>query len=477
MEQSERKAKEREKQRKKQERAARREMRRYRRAFAFFRFVLKPFLRRKFGYRCDDLSKIEGPYLLLANHNTEFDPMLVGLATKKQLFFVASEHIMRKGFGTWFLTRYFRPIIHRKGKDGAKSVFSILKTLRSGSSVALFAEGNRSFDGVTGPIAEATGKMAKAAGVPVVTFRLEGGFLTQPRFSTNVRKGRMYGRLVHVYSREELAAMSEEDVNKAIAADLHEDAYEAQKRERIAYKGKKKKHAYGLESTLCRCIRCGEFGTLRSDRDTLRCDRCGMTAVYDVFGNLTVTDGLPEMNIQLKTTDTDDSDSQNTEIPEIDSAGQTVRPPKADKESRNAGVPEDDSSAGAEPLVTNLRDWVTEQRKALVARIRAAAQDEVLFSDAVTVREIDENHKFAGEREATLLAYRDHVCIAGGEHTEVLRDLAVYSRNFITAYCESRGPEGGARWRQYDIRGNERFNALKYYDLMRESEAPANDTH
>ena len=249
MEQSERKAKEREKQRKKQERATRREMRRYRRAFAFFRFVLKPFLRRKFGYRYDDLSKIEGPYLLLANHNTEFDPMFVGLATKKQLFFVASEHIMRKGFGTWFLTRYFHPIIHRKGKDGAKSVFSILKTLRSGSSVALFAEGNRSFDGVTGPIAEATGKMAKAAGVPVVTFRFEGGFLTQPRFSTNVRKGRMYGRLVHVYTKEELAAMSEADINKAIAADLHEDAYEAQARERIAYKGKKKKYAYGLEST------------------------------------------------------------------------------------------------------------------------------------------------------------------------------------------------------------------------------------
>ena len=454
MEQSERKAKEREKQRKKQERAACREMRRYRRAFAFFRFVLKPFLRRKFGYRCDDLSRIEGPYLLLANHNTEFDPMLVGLATKKQLFFVASEHIMRKGFGTWFLTRYFRPIIHRKGKDGAKSVFSILKTLRSGSSVALFAEGNRSFDGVTGPIAEATGKMAKAAGVPVVTFRFEGGFLTQPRFSTDVRKGRMYGRLVHVYSREELAAMSEEDVNKAIAADLHEDAYEAQKRERITYKGKKKKLAYGLESTLCRCIRCGEFGTLRSDRDTIRCDRCGMTAVYDVFGELTVTDGSPEMSGQFGT---------------IGSG--------TDPTGQNAEMPGNGSPAGAAPLVTNLRDWVAEQRKALAARIREAAQDEVLFSDSVTVREIDENHKFAGEREATLLAYRDRVCIAGGEHTEKLRDLAVYSRNFITAYCEARGPEGGARWKQYDIRGDERFNALKYYDLMRESEAPANDTH
>ncbi len=446
MEQSERKVKEREKQRKKQERAARREMRRYRRAFAFFRFVLKPFLRRKFGYRYDDLSKIEGPYLLLANHNTEFDPMFVGLATKKQLFFVASEHIMRKGFGTWFLTRYFHPIIHRKGKDGAKSVFSILKTLRSGSSVALFAEGNRSFDGVTGPIAEATGKMAKAAGVPVVTFRFEGGFLTQPRFSTNVRKGRMYGRLVHVYTKEELAAMSEADINKAIAADLHEDAYEAQARERIAYKGKKKKYAYGLESTLCYCTGCGAFGTLHSDRDTLRCGKCNLTAVYDAFGELTVTGGNAEPG---------DADSGKT--------------------------------------VTNLRDWVARQRAALRGMIREAGEDEELFSDPVTVREIGADHKIASVRAGTIIAYKNGVRLAtddgaaegtavaettgetvseisGGSQTEELRDLAVYSRNFITAYCHESG-------KQYDIRGDERFNALKYYDLLRESEDPANDTH
>ena len=441
MEQSERKAKEREKQRKKQERAARREMRRYRRAFAFFRFVLKPFLRRKFGYRYDDLSKIESPYLLLANHNTEFDPMFVGLATKKQLFFVASEHIMRKGFGTWFLTRYFHPIIHRKGKDGAKSVFSILKTLRSGSSVALFAEGNRSFDGVTGPIAEATGKMAKAAGVPVVTFRFEGGFLTQPRFSTNVRKGRMYGRLVHVYTKEELAAMSEADINKAIAADLHEDAYEAQARERIAYKGKKKKYAYGLESTLCYCTGCGAFGTLHSDRDTLRCGKCNLTAVYDAFGELTVTGG----------------------------------------------------NADSDKTVTNLRDWVARQRTALRGMIREAGEDEELFSDPVTVREIGADHKIVSVRAGTIIAYKNGVRLAtddgaaegtaaaettgetvseisGGSQTEELRDLAVYSRNFITAYCHESG-------KQYDIRGDERFNALKYYDLLRESEDPANDTH
>jgi len=399
-------------------------MRRYRRAFAFFRFLLKPFFKRKYRFQYDDLSGIEGPYLLLANHNMEVDPILVGIAARKQLFFVASEHIMRKGFGTWFLMRYFHPIIHRKGKDGAKSVFSILKTLRNGNSVCLFAEGNRSFDGVTGPIAEATGKMARSAGVRVVTFRFEGGFLTQPRFSVKSRKGRVLGHLVHVYEPEELRAMSEAEVNRAIAADLREDAYEAQARERIAYRGKQL--ARGLESTLFRCPVCGRFGTLTSGDDTLRCE-CGMSAVYDVYGNLTVT-------------------------PPESGSGVAVDGVASEAEGGIAGD-------RASTRVTNLRDWNREQREALRTAAREATPGEPIFSDPVTIREIGEDHAIASERRGVLRGYCDRICVEGENGAEILlRDLAVYSRNFIAAY-------NGEELRQYDIRGDESFNALAYFCL------------
>ena len=83
------------------------ELTRHRMAHKVLVPILEKFLKLRFNYTYDDLSEIEGPYLLLANHNMELDPSSIGVAVKNQLYFVASEHIMRKGFGTWFLTTFF----------------------------------------------------------------------------------------------------------------------------------------------------------------------------------------------------------------------------------------------------------------------------------------------------------------------------------------------------------------------------------
>ncbi|MBR7019450.1 MAG: 1-acyl-sn-glycerol-3-phosphate acyltransferase [Lachnospiraceae bacterium] len=409
----------REKERKKKERAERRALRRYRFAFAFFRFFMTPFIKLKFRYRYDSLKKIKGPYLLLANHNMEMDPILLGIAARRQAFFVASEHIARKGFGTWFLMRYFHPILHRKGKDGARSVMTILKTLRSGSSVTLFPEGNRSFDGVTCPIPEATGKMAKHAGVPVITYRFEGGYLSQPRFSLTLRKGRVTGHLVRVYQPEELKAMTDEQVIEAIAADLREDAYETQEREKIAFKGKKL--ARGIESTLYRCPKCGRFGTLQSDDKTVRCD-CGYEAEYDVYGYV---------------------------------GGETMR---------------DLNASQREALRQRLwdamkKDADTSKGEELAEQGQEASDSSDIFRDTVTVRRIGADHEVLWEREGAISADCGGVYITGeqGEQIEV-RELAVYSRNAIAAHCTEELVA-------YDVRGDERFCALKYLHLHEEVQA------
>ena len=419
----------RERERKKKERAERRALRRYRFAFAFFRFFMTPFIKLKFRYRYDSLKKIKGPYLLLANHNMEMDPILLGIAAGRQAFFVASEHIARKGFGTWFLMRYFHPILHRKGRDGARSVMTILKTLRSGSSVALFPEGNRSFDGVTCPIPEATGKMAKHAGVPLITYRFEGGYLSQPRFSLTLRKGRVTGHLVHVYQPEELRKMTDEEVNAVISADLHEDAYEAQEREKIAFKGKKL--ARGIESTLYRCPKCGAYGTLVSDDMTVRCD-CGYKAEYDVYGYL---------------------------------GGETMRDLNAAQRDALRQRLWDAMAQGPESDGQN--DACLRKSAAMQADMAEPSGDtdqaaDGIFRDTVTVRRIGADHEVLWSREGAISANRSGVYITG-EQGEPIRvnELAVYSRNAIAAHCTEELVA-------YDIRGDERFCALKYLHLHEE---------
>jgi len=105
------------------------ELRRHRLVFKIVP-IIDLFLKLKFNYKYDSLSKIEGPYLLLANHNLELDPAFVGVAAKKHLYFVASEHILRKGIGTWLLMTFFKPIIHQKGRQGMNTIKEMLKTLK-----------------------------------------------------------------------------------------------------------------------------------------------------------------------------------------------------------------------------------------------------------------------------------------------------------------------------------------------------------
>ncbi len=130
--------------------------------------------------------------------------------------------------------------------------------------MCLFAEGNRSYNGVTGPIFPATGKLAKATGASLVTYRFEGGYLTTPRWSRSTRKGNMRGYVVNVYSPEQLKTMSPEEVNQRIREDIMEDAFDRQLTMPYRYKGKDL--AKGLEHALYFCPKCGKTGTLHSSK-------------------------------------------------------------------------------------------------------------------------------------------------------------------------------------------------------------------
>lgn len=351
------------------------ELQRHRLAFKVIRPVAWVLMKTLFNYEYDDLSKIEGPYLLLVNHNLELDPAAVGVAAGNQLYFVASEHILRKGFGTWFLMNFFRPIIHMKGRQGINTVKQMLKTLRE-HSVCIFPEGNRSFNGLTGEIQPSIAKVARRSGAKLLTYRIEGGYLSQPRWSLSLRKGRLRGRLIHEYSREELKGMTDQEVNDAICADLFEDAYATQKQERIAFRGKNL--ALGMESTLFTCPDCGRMGTLHSEGDRLYCE-CGFSAVYDVYGELT------------------------------DQQGRTY-------------------------TVTELDAMQQEQLK---AKLEEYSEDEPLFSDTVTWYEINGQHEVTGTEEGVLTAYKDRLTFKEKtvKYTD-LQGMAIYSRNFVILHME-----------------------------------------
>ncbi len=244
------------------------------------RFLVSPFIRQKFAYAYDKSIK-GGPYLILCNHNTDWDPLLLGMAFPQRVSFVASEHIFRKGVVSKLLRFAVDPISRLKGTVALNTVREIVDKLKSGINVAIFAEGNRSFNGLTGDIPESIGKLARLCGVSVVTYRLDGGYLTSPRWSRTIRRGKMKGSVVRIYPAEEVRKMKPEELNESIRADLSLDAMKEQRTHMIRFRGKRL--AEHLENVLCLCPKCGQIGKLQSREDRLFCD-CGFSVRYNEFG-------------------------------------------------------------------------------------------------------------------------------------------------------------------------------------------------
>lgn len=331
----------------------------------------------KFNYEYDSMKDVDGPYLILANHNLELDPLLIGDAVGKHIYFVASEHLLRKGIASKLLMYFFNPIIHMKGRQGAKTVKQMLRTLQEGNSVCIFPEGNRSFNGLTMEMQASIAKVAKKAKVKLITYRVEGGYLTQPRWATNLRKGKLRGRLVNIYESEQLAQMSDGQISETIIEDLHEDAYETQKRNPVRFKGNNL--ALGLESTIFICPKCGGIGKLHSQDNRFFCG-CGFAAVYDVYGYLT------------------------------------------DREGRAYTVTELDRL----------------QQKALKEKIAVWEADRPLFEDYVTIYRIGADHELIGTEEGSFKAYPDHL-ECGGERLDYssMDGMAIYSRNAMIIHHSS----------------------------------------
>lgn len=258
----------------------------------FFWKLLRPliivFLWVKFGYTFKKARDLPNNYIVLANHATDFDPLMVAASFPRQMYFVASEHVARWKRAFKWLDYVFAPIMRYKGTVAASTVVEILRRVRKGANVAIFAEGARTWDGETGPILPSTAKLIKSARCGLVTYKLVGGYFVSPMWSYRTRRGYCRGEVANVYTKEQIAAMTQEELYQAIVDDLYEDAYARQESTPRSFYGRGL--AEGLENLLFICPQCGGYDTFDTSGDTVTCRTCGLSARYTPCAML---DGVP----------------------------------------------------------------------------------------------------------------------------------------------------------------------------------------
>jgi 1-acyl-sn-glycerol-3-phosphate acyltransferase len=234
-----------------------------------------------FNFEYDAIDAGHSPYIVISNHLTNFDPLLIGLSFRKLMYYVASDHVLRSGFKGKLLNFLMSPIARAKTMQETQTVITIFRRLKENCNICIFAEGTTSFDGETGEVQRSIGKLVKRAGVALVTYRFTGSYFTFPRWARFIHRGRMQGRLVCIYSPEKIASMTEDEIYDAIMKDIYANAYAEQEKSPVMFRGKKP--AEYLETVLYCCPECRQFSTLKSRDDTLFC-KCGFKVRYNESG-------------------------------------------------------------------------------------------------------------------------------------------------------------------------------------------------
>ena len=120
-----------------------------------------------------------GPAILVSNHESFFDPVLVGLATRRQLTYLARKSLFVGRLAGLIRSLNAIPIDNRGlGKEGLQQV---LAELARGRAVLVFPEGERSHDGSLQPLRAGVALLIQRARVPVVPVGIAGAYAAWSR--------------------------------------------------------------------------------------------------------------------------------------------------------------------------------------------------------------------------------------------------------------------------------------------------------
>lgn len=363
--------------------------------------ILYPYSRMKYGIKVEKFREQgDRPYLILFNHQTAFDQFFVGMAFRGPVYYVASEDLFSMGWVSKLIRWAVAPIPIKKQTTDLNAVMTCIRVAREGGTIAIAPEGNRTFSGETVYMSDAIAPLAKKLKLPIALYRLEGGYGVQPRWSDEVRKGKMRGYVAHVIEPEEYAAMSNEELFARIKEQLYVN--EANDNHRF----RSERQAEFLERALYVCPDCG-FVKLESHGNEIHCTKCGKTFVHG-----------------------------------------------EDKRITGKGF------ASPFPFV---KQWYDYQQKLVNELDVSAWYDTPVFTDTADLSEVViYQDKKPMEQGVAVSLYGNRITLAGKADTwefpfEEVSAVTVLGKNKLNIYHNKR---------VYQLKSDERFNALKYVNLF-----------
>ncbi len=229
----------------------------------------------------EEVRKINGPFLFLANHVGTYEPFLYYYFLQKPIHFVASDAVMQDRLMNRLL-RGFGVILKKKNRRDSQVIREMLAAVRSGRAVGLFPEGNRTWTGETLYFEDSIARLIRKMNVPVITARSRGMLLFNPRWATRLRKAEVELDYQLLMDREEMEKMSDRDIYEKVSRALAHNEWKWQ--EKALKRIRSRLRAEYMETFLFRCPACECNECMHSRRNQLRCGRCGLSVRVNEYG-------------------------------------------------------------------------------------------------------------------------------------------------------------------------------------------------
>ena len=236
----------------------------------------------------DEMAAMDGPYVLIGNHVTFWDPFMIAVPLKPDTRFITSDNVFRTPFFRWVMSKV-GAIPKTKFVANADIVRRIIGVIKDKGVIGIFPEARRTWDGRTIKLVPQVPKLVHRLKLPVVAARISGGYLSGPRWSRHGRRGKVVIEYSFAVSPEEAGTLDLDEVIRRMGAAIRYNPEEFQKTMMLPFPGRR--IAEYLERVLFMCPRCESIATLRSDRDILHCSTCSLRVRYLPTGFLEALEG------------------------------------------------------------------------------------------------------------------------------------------------------------------------------------------
>lgn len=127
----------------------------------------------------------DGPFIIVANHSSLLDPVILGVSVRPKVIFVAAAYLFKIGW-LGYMLRKFNSIPVQREND-IKAIKQSLKILKRGGVLGIFPEGGIDRQKNNLPVRAGAAYLATKIGVPIVPIRIKGADKALPRGAKFIR--------------------------------------------------------------------------------------------------------------------------------------------------------------------------------------------------------------------------------------------------------------------------------------------------